>query len=264
MAVTLTEIDRQFLGGQMVKTVDITWDSSYASGGESLSLTDLGMSRIDEIECDEGASSAGAYITKWDGSKTAPKILVYSPGSQALTDSSGGTAAATLAAGVGKYYLYHPLTSLATGLSTSAIDIMTDFTISHKFKILTFDFVTTVAGTGAGASQTFNIEIGSTDLTGGSLNVTLASTDTIGKVTAGTAITAANTGAAAATISIEMAASGTVFTAGAGYFQIGIQNMDTADAFASLVASASGSEVLASTTNLASPQMTSRIRVRGA
>lgn len=151
----------------------------------------------------------------------------------ALTDSTGGsTAAYTLAAGVGIQTVTIPITSLATGLSTSAIDLLTAYTPGYKFKVLSFDFVTTVAGTGTDASQTFNLEIGTTNLTGGSLNVTLASTDTIGKLTSGTAVTAANTGTASDTISIEMAASGTVFTAGAGYFVIRIQNMDTADAVA--------------------------------
>lgn len=153
-----------------------------------------------------------------------------------ITDSTGGSASTTLAAGVGVYNMTVPLTSLATGLSTSAIDLMTGIVVGHKFKILGFYFVTTVAGTGSGASQTFNLEIGTTNVTGGSLNVTLASTSDIGEVTTSTAITAANTGTASDTLSIEMAASGTVFTAGAGYFVIRIQNMDTADAFASLVA----------------------------
>lgn len=153
-----------------------------------------------------------------------------------LTDSGGGTAGATLAAGLSAYKLVIPLTSLATGLSTLAIDLLTGYTIGHRFSVTSFDFVTTVAGTGSGASQTFNLEIGSADVTGGSLNVTLASTDTIGKITAGSAITAANVGTSADTLSIEMAASGTVFTAGAGYFVIGIKNLDVADAIASLAA----------------------------
>lgn len=125
------------------------------------------------------------------------------------------------------YYQYiHPLTSLATGLSTSAIDLLTGFTPGHAFKIVKFAFVTTVAGTGSGASQVFNIEIGTTNLTGGVLTLTLASQATIGTVTSATAITANNVGTKTDTISIEMAASGTVFTAGAGYFVITIQNLD--------------------------------------
>lgn len=153
-----------------------------------------------------------------------------------ITDSSAGTASASIAAGVGKQTFCHPLTSLATGLSTAAIDILTAYTPGYKFKILGFEFVTTVAGTGASASQVFNIEIGTTNVTGGVLTLTLASQATIGVVTAATAVTAANTGSATDTISIEMAASGTVFTAGAGYFVIKLQNMDVADAFATLVA----------------------------
>lgn len=167
----------------------------------------------------------------------------------AFTDNTTGTAGTTLAAGVGVQTVTIPLTSLATGLSTSAIDLLTTYTPGYRFKILAFDFVTTVAGTGASASQTFNLEIGTTNLTGGVLNVTLASTDTIGKVTAGTAVTAANVGTAADTISIEMAAGGTVFSAGAGYFVIKIQNMDTADAFASIAARANTLRTDTSTQN---------------
>ena len=48
------------------------------------------------------------------------------------------------------------------------------------------------------------------------------------------AITAANVGTAADTISIEVAAGGVVFTAGAGGPLLRVQNMDTANAIASL------------------------------
>lgn len=160
--------------------------------------------------------------------------VLAAPLPTAFTDNTTGTASDTLAAGVGVSTITIPLTSLATGLSTSAIDLLTGYVPGYAFKLLSFDFVTTIAGTGAGASQTFNLEIGATDVTGGVLNVTLASTDTIGEVTAGSAITANNVGTAASAISIEMAASGTVFTAGSGYFVIKIQNMDTANAVASL------------------------------
>jgi len=155
----------------------------------------------------------------------------------ALTDNTTGvTGTTTLAAGVGVETLTIPLTSLATGLSTAAIDLLTEIIPGYRFKVLSFQFVTTVAGTGSGASQVFNLEIESTNVTGGVLTVTLASTDTIGKVTSGTAITANNTGTAAQKLSIEMASGGTVFTAGAGYFVIEIQNMDTADAVAGIAA----------------------------
>lgn len=163
---------------------------------------------------------------------TQPALAVPLP--TALTDNSTGTASNTIAAGVGISTLTIPLTSLATGLSTSALDLLTGYVLGYRFKLLSFDFVTTIVGAGAGASQVFNLEIGSTNVTGGVLTVNLTSTDTIGEVTAGTAITAANVGTAADSISLEMAVGGTAFTSGSGYFLIRVQSMDTADAVASL------------------------------
>jgi hypothetical protein len=129
-------------------------------------------------------------------------------------------------ANLGVYNLIHPLTSLATGLSTSAIDLVTNLTLGHRFRLLGLSFVTTVVGTGTNASQVFNLEIGATDVTGGVLTLLLADTNTIGKVKAATAITGNNEGSATDTISLEMAGSGTVFTAGAGYFVIRVQNLE--------------------------------------
>lgn len=182
-----------------------------------------------------GDSAGGSAITA--PATVSPAGVLTPPAAplpNALTDNSTGTASDTIAAGVGVSTITIPLTSLATGLSTLAIDLLTQYTPGYAFKLLTFDFVTTIAGTGAGASQTFNLEIGATNVTGGVLNVTLASTAGIGTVTSGSAITALNTGSAADTISIEMAAGGTVFTAGSGYFVLKVQNMDTASAVASL------------------------------
>lgn len=162
-------------------------------------------------------------------SAALPTAVDYS----ALT-TAGAVDNLAVASGVGISTLIIPLTSLATGLGALAIDLLTAFVPGYKFKLLSFDFVTTVVGAGAGASQVFNLEIGATNVTGGVLTVTLASTSAIGAITSGTAITAANTGTAANNVSLEMAAGGTVFTSGAGYFVINIQNMDTADAVASL------------------------------
>lgn len=155
---------------------------------------------------------------------------------RAITDSTGGTPAATLAATTGIQTVIIPVSSLATGLSTSAMDLLTNYTPGYAFELLKFDFVTTIAGTGAGASQTFNLEIGTTNVTGGVVNTTLASTATVGSITAGTTITAANTGTASDTISIEMAAGGTVFSAGSGYFVLKLRNLDTVNAISSVAA----------------------------
>lgn len=186
-------------------------------------------------------TSAGLQVTTTTSDKVAfhgstPVVQRAGANQAAITDNTtGASSGTTLAAGVGVNTITIPLTSLVTGLGTSAIDLLTNYTPGYRFKLLAFDFVTTVAGTGSGASQVFNLEIGTTNVTGGALTVNLTSTNTIGKISSGTAITADNVGTASDTLSIEMAASGTVFTAGAGYFVIKIQNMDTADAFAALV-----------------------------
>lgn len=146
----------------------------------------------------------------------------------ALTDSTGGSVAnATLASTAGISTVAIPI-QLAS-MTTSAADLITAYTPGFKFKVLSVDFATTTIGAGADASQVLNLEIGTTNLTGGAVTVTLAGTDTLGELTAGTAVTAANTGTASDTISVEVAASGTVFTGGEGVLLIRLQNMDVQD-----------------------------------
>ena len=138
--------------------------------------------------------------------------------------------AGDLQPGVGMAQFVHPVPSIigGAGYGTLAIDVLTDFTVGYRFRLVDFYWVTTIVGAGGG-TQTFNLEIGATNVTGGVLNVTDANTATIGGVVSATAITATNIGTAGDAISIEMAAGGTVFTSGSGYFVILIQNMDTAD-----------------------------------
>lgn len=207
----------------------------------SLSLLALGIAAaltpparaIENVFIDAGGVHVGTATTDKVGFHDATASTQRAGAAQAaITDSTTGTAGDTAAAGVGVNTITIPLTSLATGLSTSAIDLLTEYVPGYRFKVLKFDFVATVVGAGSSASQVFNLEIETTNVTGGALTVTLASTNTIGKITSGTSITAANVGTATQKLSIEMAAGGTVFTAGAGYFVIMIQNMDTADAHA--------------------------------
>lgn len=146
-----------------------------------------------------------------------------------LTDSTTGTAATSLAAGAGCYLITVPvnLATVADG------DVLTTMPIPHKFKITAVDAYVTQEVTTAAKATTLNVEIGTTDLTGGAVALTSANCATLGAKVAGTAVTAANTGAAAATISIE-ASSTTAFAEGEVMVVISIQNMDIADAFASL------------------------------
>lgn len=147
-----------------------------------------------------------------------------------LTDSSTGTAAAAIAAGVGKYCLDIPL-QLA-GI-TGNVDVVTEVLLGHKFKLIAADFfVTTIASTAAKLA-TLNLEIGAVNVTGGAVALTTANCGTLGVKVAGTAITALNTGSATDVLSVE--ASGvTAFAEGNGFLRIIVQNMDSADAFASI------------------------------
>ena len=51
----------------------ITFDSSYATGGEAVTLAQLGLSRLDWLMVNAGAG----YLPVWDGSTTTPKVLLY-------------------------------------------------------------------------------------------------------------------------------------------------------------------------------------------
>lgn len=146
-----------------------------------------------------------------------------------LTDSTTGTAGSALAAGAGvqTIALHVNLAALANG------DILTNYTPGYKFKVLSVAFAVEVAVTTADKAADLNLEIGTTNVTGGVLSLTSANMTPKGAVVAGTAITAANTGSAAATLSIE-AANVTAFAEGSGWLLIKLQNMDTADAVASL------------------------------
>jgi hypothetical protein len=148
----------------------------------------------------------------------------------AITDSTGATTVGTFAAGVGIYNLSWACTLASI---TGAMDVLTTLTPGHKFKLLALDaFVSEPVATAAKAA-TLNLEIGTTNVTGGEVALTSANCATMGAKVAGAAITAANTGSSSDTISIE-AASVTAFVDGAVNINCRIQNMDTADDVASL------------------------------
>lgn len=149
-----------------------------------------------------------------------------------LTDSTGGTAGNTLAAGVGEYVLaIHVTLAQITG----AGDVLTNHVIGHKFKINSMDAVVDKVVTTAAKLATLNMEIGTTNVTGGEVALTSANCTPLGARVAGSAVTAANTGSSTDTFSIE-AASVTAFAEGEVILLISITNMDTSDAIASIAA----------------------------
>jgi hypothetical protein len=147
-----------------------------------------------------------------------------------ITDNSTGSATDTIAAGVGVLTvpLYVNLADLANA------DLITAYTPGYKFKILGVNFVVGKAVTTAAKLATLTPKISGVALTGGALALTSANCTPQGIVINSTApVTALNEGSDSATISITGSAV-TTFIEGAGWIMIQIQNMDTADAVASL------------------------------
>lgn len=68
-------------GNRRFVTADVTFDSSYATGGEGISLSSLGLTRLDFM----WVSPDDGYVAQWDGSLTAPKIKLYREGDPGVT-----------------------------------------------------------------------------------------------------------------------------------------------------------------------------------
>lgn len=193
---------------------------------------DVSRNNLFSIDLSGKLSAFGATPVARPSAYTQTYATANKTHDAALTDSTTGTAGTTLAAGAGVFTLSIPITLAQI---TGAGDVLTNYTPGYKFKILGVHFAVTVAVTTAGKAADLNLEIGTTNLTGGVVSLTSANCTPLGAVVAGTAVTAANTGSASDTISIE-SASVTAFAEGEGVLLIRIQNMDTADAIASLAA----------------------------
>ena len=101
------------------------------------------------------------------------------------------------------------LSSVANG------DVVTNFPLTFAGTITAFDFVQGVPVTTGSKLATLNMEIGTTDVTGGTIALTSAACTPLGKVISSAAITAANTFVSGDTFSIE-ASSVTAFVEGTG------------------------------------------------
>ena len=72
-ASTVINTGPEVPGNRKITTATVTFDSSYVTGGEAVSALDFGLVRLDHLVIDAGAG----YLAQWDGSLTAPKILLY-------------------------------------------------------------------------------------------------------------------------------------------------------------------------------------------
>lgn len=178
-------------------------------------------------------AASGPQSADFDTTELKALNATLLAGIAAFTDNTVGTTASdAIAAGVGIFELSIPHTFIG---GTAAVEPVTELTLGFNFKVLAWHFVTEVALVGAAGSRVANLEINGTDVGTVQSTCTIPIANTaVGAVTAATVVAGNNTGNDVATLSIEIANGGTAFTAGSGTFVIRIQNMDTANALASL------------------------------
>lgn len=150
-------------------------------------------------------------------------------GVAALTDNTTGASSGTLAAGVGECLIAFYLNMA----DITAVDIINGYTPGFAFKILGLTLHMVKAVTTGGKAATLTPKINGVALTGGVL--ALSGTYALNQQIQGAAISGLNTGTSASTLTLTGSAV-TPFTEGEGWIIIRIQNMDTANAFASLAA----------------------------
>jgi hypothetical protein len=187
-------------------------------GATAVTLTFLGYA---------GDVATGATISAGAGVTGGAVQFAVGALPTSLTDNSGGTVSSTIAAGVGIQTLefYYDATAIANG------DLLTNYVPGYKFKILKVDARCSKPVTIGAKQATLNLEIDTTNLTGGV--VSLAGTYAMGAAQAGSAVTGNNTGDETQSFSIEASAV-TAFTEGAFVVIVTLQNLDTANAVASL------------------------------
>ena len=194
---------------------DGTFTVSYPTGTTQQSFT-------------AGLAGSGHYAILNDNDKWSagdPGIAVsFGASSITVTNQSGyswpaGTKVELnfdLVEGNGRIPITIPIFALS---GISAADVVTEIRPGIAGKIEYWEFVTGAPVTTAAKAATLNLEIDSTDVTGGTIALTSAAATPLGKVIAGAAITGNNTLTRDSKLSVE--ASGvTAFSEGSGFLVI--------------------------------------------
>lgn len=185
--------------------------SRYAKSGETLVVEGLQISGLAAGASTFTLSYGASTVTvTWKGSTSIPagtRVKLQAPRVQKV--------------GVYVLPIYINLASIA-----GAGDVLTNYIPGHNFKILSTTWQQMIPVTTGAKAATLNLEIGTTDLTGGTVALTSATCTPLGAQIAGAAITAGNVGTDTDSFSIE-AASVTAFAEGTGTLLIEIQNTDT-------------------------------------
>lgn len=208
--ITLVPAADVATAGTMTFTYPTGNASRYAKSGEKLVVSGLQNSL---------AQAAGTFTLVYGASSV---VVTYT----AATTIPAGTSVSlqlprTQKVGVQMLAFYMPLAEIA-----ASGDLLTNYVPGYAFKILSVDARVLKPATTAAKLASLNLEIGTTDLTGGVVALTSANATPAGVAVAGTAITAGNVGTASDSFSIE--ASGvTAFVEGSIQLLVEIQNLDT-------------------------------------
>lgn len=93
MALTLTQVERRTVfGDRRVVFFDVTFDSSFADEGESLTAADCGLDRIDLVVAEAAhdlTTTDTAYVITYD--HTNAKLLAFGAGTAGAGLDEGAT-----------------------------------------------------------------------------------------------------------------------------------------------------------------------------
>lgn len=202
-------------------------------------ITAAMVRKMSYVEDNQTVASTSTYLSPAgtirgvdaDGGVWIDTRSVSAAGRSGLTDSTTGTVGTTLAAGVGINTVTFPIenASIANG------DIVVAYVPGYRFKLLKATYVTNKVVTTAAKLSTITPKISGVAVTGGVISLTSATMTPVGTLVAGTAVSATNVGSALDSITLTASAT-TAFVEGNGSIVLEIQNMDTADAVASLAA----------------------------
>lgn len=182
--------------------VNVQTEGLISAAITSAAVTDVGsnvyMSDDGTFTLTPGANSLIGYVYRWES--TGNVVVRFK-----ASEESGGEVART----------YSVITiPIALAGITAAGDVAT-FTPGFAGRVESVQFTIQTAVTTAAKAASLNLEIGSTNLTGGVVALTSANCTPAGATVAGTAVTAANVFTATDVLTVE-AASVTAFVEGSG------------------------------------------------
>lgn len=76
MAVTMNKLATVSQDGVNIVFGTLTTDSSHAAGGEDLTISQVGLTRLISIQF----GAVGGYVFAWNGSTTDPELDAYESG----------------------------------------------------------------------------------------------------------------------------------------------------------------------------------------